>query len=100
MKLDALFSTPWTPQRAAGWGKIRSKGKHHFVFIRGVAFFGGVMIVSMTLFHSFVLPGHFTLGDFIGCLFLYPILGFFWGTFMWNHFEARYSSYQSDRTVN
>jgi len=89
------FSTPLTPQRAAAWEKIRSKGKYHFMFVRGAAGAGGLLIVLMTLFHAFIVPGHFTWGDFITSLFLYPIVGTFWGMFMWNHFDARYRSYQS-----
>jgi hypothetical protein len=98
-KLDSVFSTMWTPQYAARWEKIRNKGQHHFVFIRGAVYFGGLMIASQTLFHAFILPGHFDWLQFTLAFLFFPLGGVLWGIFLWNHLEAGYQSYQSRREL-
>jgi hypothetical protein len=85
-----------TPQRAAGWEKIRGKGKYRFIFLKCAIGAGGLAALVTTLTNSFAL-GHFDWIQFILGFLTLPIGGAVGGMLLWDHFEARYRSYQNHR---
>lgn len=93
------YQDEWTPERRAAWEKTRSRGKNHFVWVRGFFVWGGLMILATTLaqlvirvafssiipFKSDVMLQVF----FLNC-FLCPAGGYIWGILVWLLTENSY----------
>ncbi len=89
----------WTPKQVERWQATRAKGKRHFVWWRGVVFFGGFMFVFMFLWQY--LSSYFVGGGRAPALIIsipigivmWPIAGWWWGTMLWNWTEQSYVQY-------
>ncbi len=94
-----LTQVEWTPQQVERWQATRAKGKRHFVWWRGVIFFGGFMFVFMFLWPylwwSFAGGGLLrAVGIYIPIgIVMWPIAGWWWGTTLWNWMEQSYFQY-------
>ena len=72
------------------WEKIRSKGKQHFIWIKGVLSWGILTAILWFIIMEIIMPFE---NKFIGlllALFLFPIGGYFWGLWVWKIAEKKY----------
>jgi hypothetical protein len=84
----------WTPEARAAWEKTRAKGRNHFVFVRGVCTWGGVMCVAMTLVnHVLYIRGIRAMPfdtNLLANLAICGLTGYLWGSLTWKLMEKSY----------
>jgi hypothetical protein len=91
MRGFATIRARYRERQRIGAEHILQRGKSHFVWIRGVLFFGGFMFVTMTTLEYWREPHHLTgwptLGFLLFSLLLYGFGGYVGGLWMWKRIE-------------
>jgi hypothetical protein len=75
------------------WEKIRAKGKWRYCFIYGSLFWGGFMVVFLSLFD--LLQKEFNMKNSVIRLGIFLVFGFFYGMWQWKSNEARHQQYKN-----
>lgn len=90
----------WNSAKASKWEKVRSRGKRHFVLIRGVLGWGLVMFLFMTVFSHFQKTGFkapsfddISITIIVINAVIWPIAGFVWGACTWSITDKSYLKY-------
>ncbi|NGM84792.1 hypothetical protein G5B47_20525 [Paenibacillus sp. 7124] len=84
-----------TAQRSK-WEKIRSKGRKHFLFYRGVIGWGIPTAIIFTFFTELLENDHSITFDYsfymslLKTLIILPVCGYFWGLWVWKWTEKNY----------
>lgn len=94
----SLFNPQWTEERIRWWEAQKTVGRTRWVLTNGVMGWGTTMFLAMTAINLFRDTGDIPLRtQLIIGMIVWPLAGFFWGQFMWTHFERSYQRHVGRR---
>ena len=77
------------------WEKTREKGRQHFIWRRGVIFWGLSSGVIWAIVMPLIHRDSGFLDYFFPAIVIFPIVGYAWGYFMWKYIEKKYQQAKS-----
>ena len=89
---------PRSPDEARlAWAKVRAKGKWHFILVKGVLLWGGLMFLAMGVLvpwstHS---ASEFTPRGYMIDAIVFPLGGLVWGLLVWWLGERNVRNYET-----
>ena len=97
----------WNSVKIAKWEKTRSRGRKRFILVRGVAGWGLLMFLFMTvLVHfrdaGFKLPAleDISMVTILINAVVWPIAGYVWGAWTWSLTEKSYIEHANKNSNN
>ena len=97
--LPMAGSWTWSEKNQKRWSATRAKGKWHFVLVKGVLIWGGLMFLFMAVFPVYLGFPH-KVGTLAPWYWIWqPLLwagaGFGWSLWVWHSSESKYIAYES-----
>ncbi len=74
------------------WELERRSGKNRFILIRGVVIWGGLTATMAIIFNLITNPLNLTLCRLIRYYIIWQIGGYFYGLWLWNFMERKYTN--------
>ncbi|MFP4672158.1 MAG: hypothetical protein ACLFMR_06290 [Desulfohalobiaceae bacterium] len=76
---------------------IIAKGKARFVVLNGALLFG-VLAATLALLIRLALGDDLTVVSIVSSYLMFPLVGLFWGLFMWSHLRKRLQRLSQEQT--
>lgn len=99
---DAVFPWWYSRRNHATWTRLRERGAARFILVNGIAWYGGLMFVILSLLlpmagHSWQLPDTRDLA--LGAA-AWGSAGLLWGASMWHLSEYNFRKYSASTGTN
>jgi len=95
----------WNERNQEKWLTTRIRGKSHFVWVRGVLAYGGIMFVFFTIFQHIMASKYegvnvadASISIILINAVIWTVGGYMWGTGAWNLSERKFKEY-NDRNL-
>jgi len=86
----------WDAKKARKWKNTLKKGKWHYLLIRSSLYWGGAMVIGMSVLNIYGSPVPVDVARVVSInLVIWPLFGFFLGMFEWRSNNKKYYQYQS-----
>jgi hypothetical protein len=85
----------WSEKNITQWEQVRSKGRDHFIWYRGVLGWGVPFAITMIVWQWYRKGWDELYFSGLFYLIFGPVGGYFWGAWMWKWLEKKYAEHSS-----